>query len=290
MPKIGFIGQGWIGKNYADNFEERGLEVVRYALEEPYAKNKEKIADCDIVFIAVPTPTVPEGFNDSVVRTVVKLVGAGKTAVIKSTIIPGTTESVQAENPDIFVLHSPEFLTEMTAKRDTDHPFFNIIGIPIVNDEYRAKAEQVMNVLPPAPTQKICAAREAELFKYARNCFFYTKVIYMNLLFDLAKSIGADWGALRQLLGADPWIGGMHLDPVHKSGRGAGGDCFIKDFAAFLELYRDKVGDEKGIEVLLANVEKNLELLLSTGKDLKLLVGVYGEQIKPKSSSRVILS
>jgi len=29
--KIGFIGQGWIGKNYADNFEERGFTVIRYA-------------------------------------------------------------------------------------------------------------------------------------------------------------------------------------------------------------------------------------------------------------------
>ena len=43
MKKIGFIGQGWIGKNYADDFERRGLEVVRYALEEPYVKNKDKI-------------------------------------------------------------------------------------------------------------------------------------------------------------------------------------------------------------------------------------------------------
>ena len=41
--KIGFIGQGWIGKNYSDDFEKRGYEIVRYSLEEPYVKNKEKI-------------------------------------------------------------------------------------------------------------------------------------------------------------------------------------------------------------------------------------------------------
>ena len=57
--KIGFIGQGFIGKNYADDFERRGFEVIRYALEEPYRANKEKIRECDIVFIAVPTPTTP---------------------------------------------------------------------------------------------------------------------------------------------------------------------------------------------------------------------------------------
>ena len=64
--KIGFIGQGYVGKNYADDFERRGYKVVRYALEEPYRKNKEQIRDCDLVFIAVPTPTTPKGFDESI--------------------------------------------------------------------------------------------------------------------------------------------------------------------------------------------------------------------------------
>ena len=48
---IGFIGQGFIGKSYADDMERRGYTTVRYALEEPYKNNKEKIKECDIVFI-----------------------------------------------------------------------------------------------------------------------------------------------------------------------------------------------------------------------------------------------
>ena len=95
MKKIGFIGQGWIGKNYADYFEESGFPTTRYALEEPYVGNKDKIAECDIVFMAVPTPSTMEGFDDSIVRSAVKLVGKGKVAVIKSTILTGTTRSVQ---------------------------------------------------------------------------------------------------------------------------------------------------------------------------------------------------
>ena len=70
--KIGFVGQGYIGKNYADDFENRGFEVIRYALEKPYTKNKDRIKDCDIVFIAVPTPTTPRGFDYSIVRSVIK--------------------------------------------------------------------------------------------------------------------------------------------------------------------------------------------------------------------------
>ncbi len=87
-PRIGCIGQGWIGKQYADDFEHRGFEVIRYALEEAYKDNKDKIAECDIVFIAVPTPTTTAGFDDSIVRGVLPLVGIGKIAVIKINTSP----------------------------------------------------------------------------------------------------------------------------------------------------------------------------------------------------------
>ncbi len=86
--KIGFIGQGWLGKNYADDFERRGFAVVRYARDPEYASNKEKIQECDIVFIAVPTPTTPQGFDGSIVPAVLPLVGAGKIAVVRSTLRP----------------------------------------------------------------------------------------------------------------------------------------------------------------------------------------------------------
>ena len=92
-PLLGFIGQGFVGKAHADEFERRGFKTVRYALEEPYRDNKDKIKDCDVVFIAVPTPTTEKGFDDSIIRKAIKLVGKGKVAVIKSSILPGTTTS-----------------------------------------------------------------------------------------------------------------------------------------------------------------------------------------------------
>lgn len=277
--KIGFIGQGWIGKNYADDFEERGYQVVRYAMEEPYIQNKGKISECDIVFIAVPTPTTPSGFDDSVVRSVVKLIGKGKTAVIKSTILPGTTESIQAENPGIFLFHSPEFLSVSTAFEDSRHPQRNIVGIPIDNGEYRIKAKEVLSVLPQADFSLVTSAKEAELFKYLRNCFFYAKVIYMNMMYDLAKNLGCKWEALREIMANDPWIGNMHIDPVHKSGRGAGGECFIKDLAALRKFYQQNLGDEASDDIFSSLEKKNMELLLKSQKDLGLLKGVYGEEV-----------
>ena len=44
-PLIGFIGQGFIGKNYADDFVSRGYEVVRYSLDPAHQANKDKIKD-----------------------------------------------------------------------------------------------------------------------------------------------------------------------------------------------------------------------------------------------------
>ena len=275
--KIGCIGQGWIGKNYANDFEARGYEVVRYALEEPYAMNKEKIATCDIVLIAVPTPTTPEGFDDSMIRTVLPLVGKGKTAVIKSTTLPGTTEKMQKLFRDIFVLHSPEFLVESTAAYDAAHPNRNIIGIPEMNAVYHEKAETVLGVLPDAPYAKIMAARDAEFVKYAGNCFLFTKVLFMNLLYDVVTATGSNWNDVREALVHDPRIGTSHTEPVHQNGRGAGGHCFIKDFEAFRDMYRTNVPDVYGNALLVALKDKNIELLANSKKDLDLLEGVYGD-------------
>lgn len=275
--KIGFIGQGWIGKNYADDFESRGFDIVRYALEAPYNENKEKIAECDIVFIAVPTPTTPEGFDDSIVRGVLPLVGKGKIAVIKSTVLPATTAALQTQFPDIFVLHNPEFLREASAAYDAAHPDRNIVGIPVLNDEYHTKAEAVLAVLPKAPYEKIMTAHDAAFVKYAGNCFLLTKVMFMNLLYDLVEKNGGDWDSLRDAFINDPRIGASHTDIAHKNGRGAGGHCFIKDFEAFRDMYHKEVGDTYGDAILAAMKDKNIELLANSGKDLDLLEGVYGD-------------
>lgn len=277
--KIGFIGQGWIGKNYADDFEHRGFEVVRYALEEPYIGNVNKIKDCEIVFVAVPTPTTPKGFDDSILRKAIKGVGPKKIAVIKSSMLPGTTELIQKENPDIYVVHSPEFLREASAAYDASHPMRNIIGIPIENAEYRDIAEKVMNVLPEAPFKKICSAKEAELVKYAGNVFLFLKVVYANMLYDIAEKLGCDWETVKTMLSADPRIGSSHLEPVHDQGRGAGGDCFIKDFSAFIELSEKLLQDESGLNFLKSAERKNINLLMESGKDLALLEAVYGGEI-----------
>jgi UDPglucose 6-dehydrogenase len=277
--KIGFVGQGWIGRHYADEFESRMYSVVRYSLEEPYIQNKDLIQECEVVFIAVPTPTTEVGFDESIVREALMLVGDKKTAVIKSTLLPGITEKLQAEFPDIYVLHSPEFLVEATAAHDAAKPKRNLVGIPIDTPEYREKAVAILRILPEAPYKKIMHSRDAEMVKYAGNCFLFSKVLFMNILYDLAESTGCDWKSLHEALINDPRIGESHTEPVHSSGRGAGGHCFIKDFEAFRRLYVSEVEDEQGAMVLTAMAKKNVALLVDSNKDIDLLAGVYGRDL-----------
>lgn len=280
--KIGFVGQGWLGKHYADVFEMMGYEVIRYAKEPEYVENKDRISECDIVFICVPTPSTKDGIDDSIVREAVGLVGKGKSAVIKSTVLPGSTRSIQEQYPDVTVMFVPEFLREASVKYDTVKPDRNIVGI--VNDRDRSKAEELMRILPNAPYENICSVEEAEMTKYGGNMFLFWKVIFMNMLYDMANHHEIDWQTLADNMMADPRIGKSHMQPVHQMkhlgnpGRGAGGHCFIKDFAAFEEHYRDVVGNKHGMAVLEALREKNLHLLTSTNKDLDLIEQIYGEQ------------
>lgn len=282
--QIGFIGQGWIGKHYADDFENRLYEVVRYALEEPYIQNQAAIQTCDIVFIAVPTPTDKDGFHCDAVRSALQNLKPGATAVIKSTMLPGTTEQLQSEFPELFVLHSPEFLVEATAAHDAAKPKRNLIGIPKETAEYRAKAQAVMNILPEAPYNKIMSAKEAELVKYAGNCFLYTKVVFMNILYDLVAAADSNWETVREAMVADPRIGDSHTQPVHASGhdqsnkkpvRGAGGHCFIKDYEAMRRYLIELGGDPLAVEALTAYQQYNNALLRASEKDLDLLADVH---------------
>ena len=281
---IGFVGQGWIGKNYADDFEARGFSVIRYGLEPEYRGNKDKIAGCDIVFIAVPTPSTVKGFDDSIVREAVSLVGKGNIAVIKSTMQPGSTDDVQKQYPEVLVMHSPEFLREANAAYDAAHPARNIIGIPERSKPYTDAAEKVLAVLPEAPYARVTTAREAEYIKYAGNGFLYMKVIFANLMHDLAAAEKCDWTTVMEALSADARIGPSHLLVLHESrpgvepGRGAGGHCFIKDMAALREHYERLLpADAEGARLLRALECKNSKLLLNSGKDVDLLKGVYGE-------------
>lgn len=278
---VGFIGQGFIGKNMADDFVSRGYSVVRYD-KERYVANRDKIRACSFVFIAVPTPSTPRGFDDSVVRAVLKLVGDGKTAIIKSTIKVGSTEKYQKLFPKKYILHSPEFLTEKNAAQDTKFPPRNVIGY---TQKSKKMAAAVLKLLPSSPHNFLVGSREAELAKYMGNNFLFLKVVFANIVYNLARQKKVDYDIVADIVGHDARIGKSHLAVNHRSGptaqagRGAGGHCFLKDMAAFVEMYGEGAHrsqqDKAAISLLNAIVKFNNQLLVDTKKDLDILRGVY---------------
>ncbi len=278
--KIGFVGQGFVGKNYADLIEERGYAVVRYSLEEPFRSNKELIRECKISIIGVPTPTTPGGFDDSHVRDALSVIAEGNTAVIKSTIAPGTTVQLQKSFPLITVLYSPEFLSESTAAQDVANPFANLVGLPMHDEMHEQAAKEYLMLLPDAPHTEVMSSTEAEIFKYIHNASGYVQIVFFNMLYDFAMKQGADWAPIERAIKSDPFVPSRYSQPVHKKGRGAGGNCFVKDFATFRRAFRMALPEElKSNSVFDALENKNIDLLRKSGKDTVIVRGVYGDLV-----------
>ena len=151
----------------------------------------------------------------------------------------------------------------------------NIVGISKETPEHKKAAELVNSVLPQASQNFIVKSIEAEIIKYSHNCSGYTQIIFFNLMYDLSQKMGANWKTIEEAIKVDPFIPTRYASPVHKSGRGAGGHCFIKDFAAFREVYEKMVTDQSGVLILQSMEKKNIELLYSSDKDVEILEGVY---------------
>ena len=194
--------------------------------------------------------------------------------------MPGTTKSIQEENKKIIVLYSPEFLSEATAAHDASHPFSNIVGTSGDSETYHNAAQEVQDILPKAPYTLICDSGEAEFIKYTHNISGYIQIVTFNMMYDLARKMGYDWDHIGEAIKADPLVCNRYANPIHKSGRGAGGNCFIKDFAALANHYEKLVGDKHGVNIFRSAEEKNKELLLASNKDIEILEDVYGVGVK----------
>ena len=120
------------------------------------------------------------------------------------------------------------------------------------------------------------------------NNFLFLKVVFANIMFNLAKRKKLDYDIVADIVGKDPRIGSSHLKINHQSGlnkkrgRGAGGHCFIKDMAALLEMFNEdieSVNSEYTLskDLLEKIVELNKQLLIDSKKDIDLLEGVYGK-------------
>ena len=255
---IGIIGVGMVGGAYARWFESQGHRVFRF--DTNGAGSMEDVNKAEVILIAVPTPfdEAAGRFDGSTVKeSIAGLIGS-KTVIIKSTALPGTTEQLQAAYPSHRILFSPEFLTEATADEDVAHPKMNLVGYTAAS---KAVASEVMALFARAPFEKILPSREAEFFKYLRNSFFATKVVFFNQMYDLCERLGLDYESVRECAASDSWIGAMHTAVWHKGYRGYGGKCLPKDV-------RSLVGcsEERGVAQKLLNALEEINKTLGAAK------------------------
>ncbi len=233
--KAGIAGVGMVGGALEDYFKER--EDVETFL---YDKGKgigspDEIDKADIVFVCVPTPYKKEskGFDLSYVEETCKNLTGNKAVVIKSTVLPGTTEKLQKDFPEHKFLFNPEFLVEAKAKETMERPDRQIIGY---TKESKDVAERVMNLLPDAPYKKTMPATEAEMVKYFGNTFLSVKVVFGNQMHDVCQKLEIDYNTVREAASKDPRIGPSHLDITHGGYKGYGGKCLPKDTRALIQL------------------------------------------------------
>ena len=254
------VGVGWVGGAVAGYFRGSGHEVRLY--DPPKGHSDIGVLEAaDLIFVCVPTPFDPErgGFVASNVEEAVSKIPGSKTVIIKSTVVPGTTESLQRRFPGHRLIFNPEFLREKTAAEDFRRPDRQIIGVTAAS---AGEAGSVLKLLPPAPFTRVVGASEAETIKYFGNCFLALKVVFANQLYDVCAKLGLDYEAVKDCAAADPRIGPGHLQIFLDGYRGYGGGCFPKDVKAFVQF-----GDRIGVDLeLLKTCDRINERLVSLPK------------------------
>jgi len=270
MINIGIIGNGFVGSAIAHGFSlwsisstvgqqlriyDANPQLSSYSFDDVATKS-------DIVFVCVPTPmnlqdsgAIDLTILNSVMSDLSRVCSSHTVIVIKSTVIPGTTDKYVEMYPNMNIVFNPEFLSERTAKVDFDNPSRTILGgklqaiVPV-----KALYEERFPGVPLIITD----AKTAEFTKYACNCFYAVKISIFNEFYQVAQKQNLDWAAILRGLISSGWVNPMHTIVPGTDGEfGFGGKCFPKDINAFID-YFVSVGVDP--MVMKASWQKNLEV------------------------------
>jgi len=260
---LGIIGNGFVGSATVAGFSLHAN--VRVYDENPKASIdsfEETINESEFVFVCVPTPmSLETGKIDlSIIESVFDRVSKvnkrdDNIFIIKSTVIPGSVEKLVESYPGLNIVFSPEFLTERNAKLD----FINAARIIIGGRDELVNRVEIMfrDRFPHTPIIKTDVTT-AQFIKYMSNCFFATKVAFMNEMKQAADVTGVDWRTAVNGFLLDGRIGNSHIDvPGHDGMMGFGGKCFPKDINAFIN-YFDEIGIDA--KIMKAAWDKNIEV------------------------------
>lgn len=256
----------------------------------------ETIAECDLVFIAVGTPSRRgDGHADlqfvyQAVREIAPFLQGYTVLVDKSTVPVGTARNVKRivseANPDaeFDVAANPEFLREGAALSDFMRPDRVVIGVET------ARAEQVLRELYRPlnlieTPMVVTDLESAELIKYAANAFLATKISFINEMSTLCESVDADVHAVARGIGLDGRIGRKFLHP----GPGYGGSCFPKDTRALVRIAQENNASSRIVEAVMEVNEAQKARMVSKirnalgGNENGRTITVLGLAFKPET-------
>jgi UDPglucose 6-dehydrogenase len=201
---------------------------------------QEAVERSQIIFIAVPTPPLPDGdvdlsFVEKVAREIAGVLTEYRVIVDKSTVPVKTGEKVaesikryNRHGAKFDVVSNPEFLREGCAVADLMHPDRIVIG---------AQSEHAIDLMkkvyePFMAPILVTDVNSAELIKHCANSFLARKISYINAVSRICEASGADVEKVADGIGTDHRIGRDFLN----AGIGYGGSCFPKDIAAFIAI------------------------------------------------------
>jgi UDPglucose 6-dehydrogenase len=234
--------------------QDGGVPIYEQGLQELTQKNRSagrltfssKIGnaagDADAVFLAVGTPSGPDGdidlsYVEAAVRQLAGYLKRDAVVVVKSTVVAGTARHLsrllirERAGRRVSVASNPEFLREGTAIDDFMNADRIVAG---VDDDW--SAERLRQIYAPLRSRGIpyleMSTSDAELVKYAANAFLALKLGFINGVADLCEAASGDIRSVASGIGLDRRIGEAFLSP----GPGYGGSCFPKDTRAFAAL------------------------------------------------------
>jgi UDPglucose 6-dehydrogenase len=254
------------------------------------------VAEADLVFIAVGTPTRRgDGHADLVyVYEAAKQIArhlSGYTVIVdKSTVPVGTARQVERiireENPkaDFDVASNPEFLREGAAIGDFMRPDRVVLGVESERAEKLLRELYRPINLIEAPIM-VTNRESAELIKYASNAFLATKISFINEISVLCEQVGADVHAVAKGMGLDGRIGRkfLHVGP------GYGGSCFPKDTTALIRIAQEHGAScrivEAAVEVNAAQKARMVKKIREAlgGSEAGKIIAVLGLTFKPET-------
>ena len=263
MSSIGVIGNGFVGSAIVHGFSLHA-DIKIYDKDPRKATHSfSEVVNSDFIFVCVPTPmrSVKNGkidlsIMDSVLEDIFKANERDDNVIIiKSTVVPGTVERYIRKYKTSNIIHSPEFLTERSARLD----FINSARI-VLGGHYSAinKVKELFRSRFPHTKIIHTDVTTAEFIKYMANSFFAVKLSFMNEMKQAADLLNVNWHEALAGFVTDGRIGNSHLDvPGHDGKEGFGGKCFPKDLNAFIHLFRELGVDPS---VMSAAWDKNMEV------------------------------